>query len=287
MGIDSHYEFEYLYLDADPDTHKGIDYSIAFNQASDHTVYAKFKEKTYRVDVQSDNADEGLVRVFSGDYHDHVWTNQPYTASVLIEAKANVGYDFMYWRDGTNTIGTNPYNATVTGNITYTAYFKPHAFTINVSASPANGGTVTGGGTYFYKDKVTLEATPVDNYSFLRWSDGDSRPLRTITVSSDLDLVAYFVPERVYEIKVVTKGSGQVYGAGRYAAGEKVDLSAMANPGAYFLKWGDGDTNSSKSFTATKNATYTAYFTSGGGGGGGIQNTYFISTYPLPDSHAG
>lgn len=56
--------------------------------------------------------------------------------------------------------------------------------TVIVLASPTGGGTVTGGGSYDEGQKITISATPASEYSFLRWSDGNTQATRTITVGS-------------------------------------------------------------------------------------------------------
>lgn len=56
---------------------------------------------------------------------------------------------------------------------------------ITVNASPAGGGTVTGGGTYDIGDTVQIQATPAPGYVFLRWSDGNTSATRNITVPAD------------------------------------------------------------------------------------------------------
>lgn len=65
-------------------------------------------------------------------------------------------------------------------------------YTVSVNASPANGGTVTGGGTYDSGTSVTLTATANDGYAFTKWSDGSTSESLTITVSSNVSYTAYF-----------------------------------------------------------------------------------------------
>jgi len=48
-------------------------------------------------------------------------------------------------------------------------------FTITVTASPVNGGTVTGGGTFMEGTDVTLQATPNAGWTFDGWFDGNNR----------------------------------------------------------------------------------------------------------------
>ena len=53
---------------------------------------------------------------------------------------------------------------------------------------------------------------------------------------------------------------GTVTGGGTYTSGSEVTLAATANAGYRFTGWDDGTTDNPRSFTATANASYTAYF---------------------------
>ena len=65
-------------------------------------------------------------------------------------------------------------------------------FTISLSASPANGGTVTGAGSYAKNATATIKAEAVSGYHFTQWSDGDTNATRTLTVTADKSLTAIF-----------------------------------------------------------------------------------------------
>jgi sugar lactone lactonase YvrE len=56
--------------------------------------------------------------------------------------------------------------------------------TIAVAANPANGGTVSGSGSYTVGSQVQISATPTANWTFTGWSDGNTQNPRTITVPS-------------------------------------------------------------------------------------------------------
>lgn len=65
-------------------------------------------------------------------------------------------------------------------------------FALSLSASPANGGTVSGAGNYEEGEEVEIKATPGSGYTFSRWSDGDTNATRTLTMTGDLSLTATF-----------------------------------------------------------------------------------------------
>ena len=64
--------------------------------------------------------------------------------------------------------------------------------TLTLSASPSNGGTVSGGGSYDKGSMVTVKATPNSGYSFSRWSDGNTSAQRSVTLNDSTTLTAEF-----------------------------------------------------------------------------------------------
>lgn len=86
----------------------------------------------------------------------------------------------------------------VTKDVTYYAIWQINRYELIVN--PSVGGTVTGGGTYDYGTKVTLKATPSDGYHFVKWSDGDTNPTRTVTVTRSYTYVAVFAQDAYLEL---------------------------------------------------------------------------------------
>ena len=61
---------------------------------------------------------------------------------------------------------------------------------------------------------------------------------------------------------------GTVSGGGMYAAGTEVELKATPNAAYHFVKWSDGDTNATRTYTTTGEAvTLTAEFAANVTGG--------------------
>ncbi len=73
-------------------------------------------------------------------------------------------------------------------------------YIITTAASPAAGGSVSGGGSYAPGSTVTLTATPTSNWIFYKWSDGTNtytaNPL-TFTASATATYTAYFAPLKI------------------------------------------------------------------------------------------
>ncbi|MCL2042178.1 MAG: M6 family metalloprotease domain-containing protein [Bacteroidales bacterium] len=69
-------------------------------------------------------------------------------------------------------------------------------YTVAVSASPTNGGTVTGAGTYNSNASVTVTATPNTNFSFVNWTKNGTQVSTnssyTFNITENTTLVANF-----------------------------------------------------------------------------------------------
>ena len=126
-------------------------------------------------------------------------------------------------------------------------------------------GTVEGNAGSYVEGKIaTLTATPAAHYDFVNWT-GDvtstDNPL-TITVNSDMTVTANFQEHTKYTItaQAADNTMGYVTGGGTYYAGETVTLKAVANSTYCFVNWSDGNTDATRTFTATADVTLTANF---------------------------
>ncbi|MBE6791220.1 MAG: hypothetical protein E7535_08555 [Ruminococcaceae bacterium] len=82
--------------------------------------------------------------------------------------------------------------------------YKLPTITVTTEASPAEGGTVTGGGTYESGSTVTLTATPNRGYAFSHWQIGETvvgteNPISG-SLTTDATVTAVFIekPSKVY-----------------------------------------------------------------------------------------
>ncbi|MCQ2232869.1 MAG: hypothetical protein MJZ30_13585 [Paludibacteraceae bacterium] len=81
--------------------------------------------------------------------------------------------------NGSNNDGDNTPNPTVT-------------YTVTLTSSPNVGGSVTGGGSYEQGKVATISASANSGYRFVKWSDGVTTNPRTLTVTSNKTITAYF-----------------------------------------------------------------------------------------------
>ena len=119
-------------------------------------------------------------------------------------------YEFTGWT-GDVTSTDNPLTITVNSDLTITANFQEHTkYTITASAADNTMGYVTGGGTYYEGETVTLKAVANGTYCFVNWSDGNADATRTFTVTTDVTLTANFAKAYsrawAYDLKMVEDG---------------------------------------------------------------------------------
>lgn len=148
------------------------DPSYTFAATANRTLVATFSLKQYNVSVAAAPSEGGAVSG-GGTF------NHGETATVV--ATANSGYGFAGWSENGTIVSSNLiYSFTVTADRTLLANFTLNQFTISVSANPAAGGTVSGGGTFDNGQSVTVVASANEGYTFVGWSENGS------TVSTDL-----------------------------------------------------------------------------------------------------
>lgn len=115
-----------------------------------------------------------------------------------ISAVPNEGYRFDRWSDG----GSQTHDVVWQQDVNITAYFvkeEEDYFTVTTQVSPADGGTVTGGGSYPPGKSVQLIAKANSGYVFSQWDDGVTTIDRYITVNKNYDLTAYFIKDSSQE----------------------------------------------------------------------------------------
>ncbi|MBQ5388337.1 MAG: hypothetical protein IIU55_04600 [Paludibacteraceae bacterium] len=161
-----------------------------------------------------------------------------------------------------------PYSGTVATPCASKYAFELEEVVANVYTLTTNvvgEGTIEGNaGSYVEGTTATLTASPADHYDFVNWT-GDvtstDNPL-TITVNSDLTVTANFQEHTKYTITAHAADNtmGYVTGDGTYYAGETVTLKAVANSTYCFVNWSDGNTDATRTFTATADVTLTANF---------------------------
>lgn len=165
------------------------DASYTFTVSSNCNLVAHFIGSTYTVTVSADP--EMGTATGGGNFN--------YGQTCAVRAQANEHYVFEAWKENGNVVSTESFFVfDVTQDRNLEAVFVAETYEINVTVNPADGGTVTGAGTYAYGETVTLVAEANENlmYAFLRWTeDGNevsTNETYTFTVEASRNLVAEF-----------------------------------------------------------------------------------------------
>ena len=192
--------------------------------------------------------------------------------SCTVTATANSGYIFTNWTENGNVVSSNAsYTFTVNTNRNLVANFTAQSqqYTINVSANPNNGGTVSGGGTYYEGESCTVRATANTGYTFTNWTENgnivSTNSRYTFTVTGNRALVANFTIS-TYTITATADPTvgGTVTGGGTFNQGQSCTLTATPATGYNFVNWTKNgqqvSTNATYTFNVTESATYVAHF---------------------------
>lgn len=196
--------------------------------------------------------------------------------TVTLRATPDAEASFEGWHlnnaSGERISTANPYSFQVQSNMVICAKFlggpTPH-YNITVSANPAAGGSVSGGGSKDEGSSCTVTATPNAGYRFTGWYEGgslvSSNASYTFTVQNARNLEARFAESTGVTIAVDTDSSGtHVSGGGTYEIGDSVTVVASQDPGGQltFDGWYENNQkvygNESYTFTAERNRTLMA-----------------------------
>ena len=191
-----------------------------------------------------------------------------YGQTCTLIASANTGYAFVNWTKNGAVVSSNAtYNFSVYDDGDYVAHFAVSRHTITVSAEPAEGGHVYGGGTYDYGHIVTLRAYANEGYEFVNWTKNgvviSSNANYAVRVVEDAEYVANFLIH-TYGIKAHTApyNTGNIDGVGYYDYGETCTLTVTPHDEYEFVNWTlNGQVVSEEesfSFVVTEERTYVA-----------------------------
>ena len=155
----------------------------------------------------------------------------------------------------------NPYHFNFVSAIT--------SHTITVTANPAQGGMVSGGGVFDYGTECTVTAAPAVGFAFTDWKEnGETVSIElsyTFMVTGDRNLVANFTDSPVnYNITVTATEGGTASGGGEYLQGSECTVTATAADGYVFVNWTVNGTPVSTdavyTFVVNGNLTLEAHF---------------------------
>lgn len=160
----------------------GTQISASTTVTGNVTYYAQWTA-TYKNYTVTWNGNGGTPSESSSSFHYN-------DALGTLPIPTRTGYTLEGW--STSASGSVDVSITtkVTGNVTYYAIWRIKSYTLTVTAG--SGGIVSGSGIYNYGETATLKATPSDGHHFVRWNDGNTNAIRTVTVTENATYDATF-----------------------------------------------------------------------------------------------
>ncbi|MBQ6307977.1 MAG: InlB B-repeat-containing protein [Bacteroidales bacterium] len=267
--------YDFVNWTKDDGTVISTDATYSFTVTESASFVAHFQIRSFTVTVSANPNNGGSVYVgYSPGATQGTYNSGQYCT---VHAIANSGYRFANWTENDSVVANYAtYDFHVTSDRELVAHFT-RVYTINVSANPTNGGTVTGSGFYEEGKTCRVTATANPNFTFVNWMDGSQVASidaeYTFTVTGNRTLVAHFEPQAGnYTISVSANPSngGTVSGGGQYQQGQTCTVQATANSNYTFSNWTEGgtvvSTQANYQFTVYSNRTLVANFTYNGGG---------------------
>lgn len=155
---------------------------------SDKTLTAVFSKITYTVNLSVSPSSSGSV---SGA---GIYDTGSY---VTIKATPYSGYSFVRWEENGSYVSSNSsYSFTISSSRSFIAVFQKVTYSVSLSASPSNAGTLSGAGNYTSGSQVTVVATPYSGYEFSEWKEGtntvSTSASYSFSISSNRTLTAIF-----------------------------------------------------------------------------------------------
>lgn len=134
--------------------------------------------------------------------------------------------------------GCHPDRDTVKGRMPQvdheeTVFYIREQHRVSLEADPAQGGTLSGAGTYDYGTEVTVSAVPKVGYEFVNWTEYDDEVSAdanyTFEVTWDVELVAHF--------KLTPPTVGNIQAPQGICPGESLELTAPTVTNANTQGW--------------------------------------------------
>ena len=251
------------WYDAKTDLLLGTDpsYLEFYPEDAECTVRAVFEENTYTVTAKAKKTfvERGTVEIEGHPGASSVTCG--YGDTVMLKAKANDGYRFDHWKDGSGKeYDTAELVVKVTKSDTYTAIFIDSKPEVMVAADSWLGGTVTCNGTvvkpttdkFKLGETLALTAKAHPGFLFRGWYvNGRLKSLKHETSlvakargkTGHCVITAAFVPIDAVCVPLADPAEGGTVKASRVLAdrGAEVALKATPNPGYVFTGWYTAD----------------------------------------------
>lgn len=133
--------------------------------------------------------------------------------------------------------------------------------TIDVSTSDPRLGRAWPSGNFADSAWHYVYAEPTHAGRFLHWENGDTNRRRSIFLTQDTVLTAFFTAKDTFRVTVVADSvRGDVSGGGLYFDGDTATLTVTPHRGHLFLKWSDDSTCNPRRFAVVSDTVMTPVY---------------------------
>ena len=254
---------------------------------SDSTFYAFYREKSWNITFGPNDAQMGEVRAeYLGSAASSPLPTMHCDSTFTLTPIANDGYLFKGWSDGSqDSVRTILVDNDTPSN--FTAIFVPQ-ITLTLRAQTDDGSL--GGGvienvtaasgsiipesivnpwSWYCTDgsQVSFTASTSEPcYEFQRWTDGDTNPTRTVSVTSDTTFAAVFAEKQyIITIHMVDNDDNQEFSTITEVVKcltPDITLSKYGGECYEFIRWDDGSYPEERPISSVNcDMQYTAYYT--------------------------
>ena len=180
---------------------------------------------------------------------------------VSVLAKADEGYRFVSWNDGSTEITRVDTFFQDTEIIAIFERIPTATITYLVGEGGMLGGTAEQT-VEIGKETTSVKAIPFTNYRFIGWDDGVTTEIRTDIVTEDKTVVALF-EKTIVTVEYKCENGGTIEGqlSQTINTGSATsEVTAIPDEGYKFVCWNDGYTNPTRRDIANDDAIYLAVF---------------------------
>jgi len=192
-----------------------------------------------------------------------------YTALSAAFAPASPLAPFTLYTGRVKTLAKDLMNNSLQTDYVWTFTTIPQ---IVLSSLPIAGGTTSGAGTFAQGSAVTVTAIPNAGYGFTNWTENgvivSTNSSYPLTMAGNKALVANFSVQLTVALSSNPATGGTTIGAGSFAPGSSVTVTATPSTGYTFVNWTEGtniaSTNAIYTSSLTANRTLVANFVTSG-----------------------